>query len=58
MPIAYLNRGNAYFNKGDHDRAIADYTEAIRLDPKYANAYGRSRQQPTGKGDHDRAIAD
>ena len=25
--------------KGDHDKAIADYTEAIRLDPKIAKAY-------------------
>jgi tetratricopeptide (TPR) repeat protein len=25
--------------KGDYDRAIVDYTEAISLGPKYANAY-------------------
>ena len=35
---AYNNRGNAYFAKKDYDHAIADYTEAIRLDPKYALA--------------------
>jgi Flp pilus assembly protein TadD len=30
-------------NHGDCDKAIADHTEAIRLDPKYAEAYyGRS----------------
>ena len=28
-----------YFAKGDFDRAIADYTETIRLDPKYIDAY-------------------
>ena len=32
-------RGNAYGRKGDHDRAIADYNEAIRLDPKYALSF-------------------
>jgi len=36
---AYNGRGNAYQDKGDHDQAIADYTQAIRLDPKYAVAY-------------------
>ena len=34
MPWRITNRGFAYEEKGDHDKAIADYTEAIRLDPK------------------------
>jgi tetratricopeptide (TPR) repeat protein len=28
---AYVNRANAYANKGDYDRAIADATRAIEL---------------------------
>ena len=44
--INYNNRGYAYRGKGDMDRAIADYTEAIRLDPKYAIAY-YNRGEPT-----------
>jgi tetratricopeptide (TPR) repeat protein len=35
-------RGLTYYRKNDHDRAIADYSEAIRLDPDYIGAY-RSR---------------
>ena len=31
---AYNNRGLAYRAKGDYDHAIADYNEAIRLDPR------------------------
>jgi len=31
-----FERGDSYAEKGDYDKAIADYTEAIRLDPKYA----------------------
>ena len=34
-----LNRAAASFNKGDHDRVIADATKAIELDPKEARAY-------------------
>ncbi len=29
----YISRGLVYFSKGDYDRAIADYTEVVRLDP-------------------------
>ena len=54
----YCKRGAAYFDKGEYDKAIADCTEAIRLNPKDAkfyynrgNAYGR-------KGEYDKAIAD
>lgn len=34
---AYKNRGNAYMNKGDIQRAIADYNEAIRINPNYTD---------------------
>jgi lipoprotein NlpI len=36
---AYNGRGNAYRAKGDNDRAIADYSEALSIDPKYFPAY-------------------
>ena len=36
---AYRNRGFAYEEKGELDKAIADYTEAIRLNPKDAAAF-------------------
>jgi lipoprotein NlpI len=56
---AYTYRGNAYNAKGDHDRAIADYTEAIRLDPKDALvAYNNRGNAYLAKGELDRAIAD
>jgi len=35
----YFERGVANFDKGDLDRAIGDWTEAIRLKPGYAEAY-------------------
>jgi tetratricopeptide (TPR) repeat protein len=36
---AYYNRGNAYRAKGENDRAIVDYDEAIRLDPDDPDSY-------------------
>ena len=44
--LAHHNRGNAYQDKGDYPRAIADYTTAIRMKPDYAEAFyarGRAR---------------
>ena len=35
----YVNRGNAFADSKDYDRAIADYNKAIELDPQNAYAY-------------------
>jgi len=56
--FAYTNRGNAYDDKGEVDRAIADYTKAIALDPNYAIAYTNRGAAYYSKGEVDRAIAD
>ena len=56
--IAFNNRGMAWNDKGEHDVAIGDLNEAIRLNPKLAVAYSNRGRAYRGKGDHDRAIAD
>jgi tetratricopeptide (TPR) repeat protein len=38
VAIAFYNRALAYENKEDYGRAIADYDEALRLDPNDADA--------------------
>ena len=58
MPVAYYNRGNAYFDKRDYDRAIADFTQAIKLDPKDAFAIHDRGVAYYEKHDFERAIAD
>ena len=54
---AYVNRGYAY-STSDNDRAIKDYDEAIRLDPKAERAYNARGVAYFKKGDYDRAIKD
>lgn len=57
--VAHNNRGDAYRAKGNSDLAIADYDEAILLDPSYAHAYyNRGNVYGDDKGDASRAIAD
>ena len=55
---ALANRGNSYNSKGDYDCAIADYSEAIRLNPKFAEAFNNRGYSYANKGDYHRAIAD
>jgi tetratricopeptide (TPR) repeat protein len=55
---AYNNRGILRKRKGDYDRAIADFAEAIRINPKYSSAYTNRGVAYAEKHDYDRALAD
>jgi Flp pilus assembly protein TadD len=50
--------GNAWTRKGDYDRAIAYFDEAIRADPKYSYPYNGRGLAWARKGEYDRALAD
>ena len=56
-PRPIYNRGIAWRRKGDLDRAIADYDQAIRLNPTAA-AYNNRGSAWHAKGENERAIAD
>ena len=56
---AYLSRGLIYIRfKADWDRAIADYDEALKLNPKIAGAYTGRAAANLRKGNIDRALPD
>jgi tetratricopeptide (TPR) repeat protein len=56
---AYVSRGLIYIRfKADWDRAIADYDEALKLNPKFAGAYAGRAAANLRKGNIDRALPD
>jgi tetratricopeptide (TPR) repeat protein len=57
-PYTYSLRARAYEKKGDHDRALADRNEAIRLAPKDFLPYLSRGLQFEKMGDLARAAAD
>jgi lipoprotein NlpI len=54
----HFSRGVEWANKNENDRALADYDAAIRLSPKFADAYYNRGNIWANKGEPDRAIAD
>ena len=55
---AYINRGNAWNSKGEYDRAIAEYDQALRLKPDFAAVYNDRAYAWYHKGEYDKAFAD
>jgi tetratricopeptide (TPR) repeat protein len=54
----YTISGNARYGSKDYDAAIADYEQAIGLDPKFTAAYCNRGTVRKAKGDIDGALAD
>ena len=54
----YYNRGVARLEKREHDRAISDFTKAIKMNPRFALAYFYRGRAYFHKGEHDQAISD
>ena len=55
---AHNNCGNSHDQRGDLESAIADYTEALRFNPKYIEALINRGRCFSKKGDCEKAIAD
>ncbi|MCZ6863646.1 MAG: tetratricopeptide repeat protein [Alphaproteobacteria bacterium] len=56
--ITYNNRGVAYRKIGEFGKAIADYEQALRLDPGYAKAHNNLGIVNRAKGEVDLSIQD
>lgn len=54
----YLFRGTSYANKFEFDKAIGDFTRAIRIEPKYAASYNSRGTVYLLKGELEDALDD
>jgi Flp pilus assembly protein TadD len=57
-PKFYNDRGIAYGEKGQYDRAISDFNKAIEINPRYSKAYNNRGIVYRLKGQYDQAISD
>lgn len=58
LATAFNNRGFAYDRKGEYDRAVQDYEEAVRLNPNSSNAFYNRGNTYRHMGEYDRSIGD
>src|SRR5579871_4287866 len=56
--VYYINQGDAWDNQGNHENAIANYTQAIASEPNCALAYNQRGATYYEMGQYDQAIAD
>lgn len=57
-PNSYLNRGNIFGIRGEHERALQDYNRALQLEPNYFDAYLNRAITYSILGQFDRALQD
>jgi len=53
----YYNQGDAHFQKGETDQAIAAFTKAIKKNPRSANAYYYRGMAYHRKKEHDKVVS-
>jgi lipoprotein NlpI len=58
LATTHYNRALEWRAKREDDKALADYGEAIRINPRYAVAYNNRGNIYRANGEYDRAIAD
>ncbi|NET57562.1 MAG: tetratricopeptide repeat protein, partial [Symploca sp. SIO2E6] len=58
IDVLYFYRGGAYYSKEELDKAIADYNQALKINPKDVEVYINRGNAYYQKGELDKAIAD
>ena len=58
LPLAHYRRAQTWDNQKDYDKAIADYSKAIELDPQFVEAYNNRGIDREKQKDYEKAIAD
>ncbi|WP_159011092.1 caspase family protein [Bradyrhizobium sp. S69] len=56
--VIFNRIGNAWYDRGEYDRALASYDEGIQADPQYGEIHSARGNVWYEKGDYDRALAD
>ncbi|QIL78430.1 tetratricopeptide repeat protein [Hymenobacter sp. HDW8] len=56
--VSYLNRGWLRYGQKQYPKAVADFTQAIRINAHYIGAYANRALAHTAAGNHAAAIAD
>src|SRR3984893_2051274 len=57
-PANFVKLGESFFEKGEYERAISEYDEAVGFDPKYIPAYVSRGSARSAKGNFSLANAD
>ena len=58
LAALYSNRGSAWYDKGNNERALRDHDDAIRIDPAFGPAYTNRGNVYSTLGQFERAIQD
>jgi tetratricopeptide (TPR) repeat protein len=58
LSLHLMDYRNSYYAQGEYTLAIADYTQALKLNPKFVLAYGNRGLIYSEQGKYDKAISD
>ncbi|MDP8220825.1 MAG: tetratricopeptide repeat protein, partial [Candidatus Stygibacter frigidus] len=58
IELPYINRGKSFSQRGEHGKAITDFTSAIQVSPSSADAYNNRGNEYGDLKDYEAGIAD